>query len=104
MEKKKRKTHADPCISATDRYGGGASLMVWGGILGWQRTDLVVIQGNLNGVCMAQGRNPATSGAIHAKPSRGRDVSTRVVKLLLLLLLHIFKQPITITITITSYI
>ena len=24
--------------------------MVWGGISGWQRTDLVVIQGNLNGV------------------------------------------------------
>ena len=41
---------ADPCISETDKYGGGASLMVWGGISGWHRTDLVVIQGNLNGV------------------------------------------------------
>ena len=41
---------ADPCISETDRYEGGASLMVWGGISGLYRTDLVVIQRNLNGV------------------------------------------------------
>ena len=40
----------DPCISATDRYGGGASLMVRGGISELYCTDLVVIQGNLNGV------------------------------------------------------
>jgi len=41
---------ADACISETDRYGGGASVMVWGGISGCYRTDLAVIQGNLTGV------------------------------------------------------
>ena len=30
-----------------DRFGEG-NLMVWGGIMGGQRTDLVVMQGNLN--------------------------------------------------------
>ena len=48
--KRRNERLAEPCISETDRYGGGASLMEWGGIPGWHRTDLVVIQGNLNGV------------------------------------------------------
>ena len=48
--KRRNERLADPCISETDRYGGRASLMVWGGISGLYRTDLVVIQGNLNGV------------------------------------------------------
>ena len=47
--KRRNERLADPCISETDRYGGGASLMVCGGISGLYRTDLV-IQGNLNGV------------------------------------------------------
>ena len=47
--KRRNERLADPWISETDRYGGGASLMVWGGISGWHCTDLV-IQGNLNGV------------------------------------------------------
>ena len=38
---------ADCCIRERDRFGGG-SIMVWGGIMGNQKTDLVVIQGNLN--------------------------------------------------------
>ena len=46
--KRRNERLPDPCISETDRYGGGASLMVWGGISGRHRTDLVVIQGNLN--------------------------------------------------------
>ena len=45
-ETKDWQTHA----SVKHRYGGGASLIVWGGISGLYRTDLVVIQGNLNGV------------------------------------------------------
>lgn len=40
---------ASACISETDRFGGGASLMVWGGITGSHRTELVIIQGNLTG-------------------------------------------------------
>ena len=48
--KRRNERLADPCISETDRYGGGASLMVWGGISGLYRTNLVVIPGNLNGV------------------------------------------------------
>ena len=50
MWKRRNERLADPCINETDRYGGGASLMVWGGISGLYCTDLVVIQGNLNGV------------------------------------------------------
>ena len=50
VRKRRNERLADPCISETDRYGGGASLMLWGGISGLYRTDLVVIQGNLNGV------------------------------------------------------
>ena len=46
-ETKDWQTHAS--VKQTDMEGG-ASLMVWGGISGLYRTDLVVIQGNLNGV------------------------------------------------------
>lgn len=38
---------ADCCIQERDRFGGG-SVMVWGGIMGGRKTDLVIIQGNLN--------------------------------------------------------
>ena len=48
--KRRNERLADPCISETDRYGGDASLLVWGWISGWHRIDLVVIQGHLNGV------------------------------------------------------
>ena len=48
--KRRNERLADPCISEKDRYGGGASLTVWGGISGWHCTDLAVIQGTLNGV------------------------------------------------------
>ena len=41
---------SDACITENDRYGGGGSVMVWGGILGRYRTDLVVVQGNLTGI------------------------------------------------------
>lgn len=39
--------HADACTTETDRFGGGVSVMVWAGITGSHRTDLVVVQGNL---------------------------------------------------------
>lgn len=39
---------ADACIAEHDRFGGGASVMVWAGITASHRTELVVIRGNLN--------------------------------------------------------
>uniref|UniRef100_A0A674EY23 Tc1-like transposase DDE domain-containing protein n=1 Tax=Salmo trutta TaxID=8032 RepID=A0A674EY23_SALTR len=33
-----------------DRFGGGGSVMVWGGVSQYHRTELVVIAGNLNAV------------------------------------------------------
>ena len=38
---------ADNCLIETDRFGGG-SIMVWGGIMGRRKTNLIVVQGNLN--------------------------------------------------------
>lgn len=38
---------ADNCLLERDRFGGG-SVMVWGGIMGDRKTNLVVIPGNLN--------------------------------------------------------
>lgn len=42
--------YADACVEERDRFGGGASIMVWGGISHGQRTPLVPIRGNLNAV------------------------------------------------------
>lgn len=39
---------ANCCIQESEPYGGG-SVMVWGGICGDQKTDLVVVNGNLTG-------------------------------------------------------
>ena len=39
---------ADNCLIERDRFGGG-SVMVWGGIMGRRKTNLIVVQGNLNG-------------------------------------------------------
>ena len=38
---------ADNCLIERDRFGGG-SVMVWGGIMGRRKTNLIVVQGNLN--------------------------------------------------------
>ena len=37
---------ADNCLIEKDRCGGG-SVMVWGGIMGRRKTNLIVVQGNL---------------------------------------------------------
>ena len=42
--------YADCCVLERNRFGGG-SLMVWGGIMGGQKTDLVVMQDNMNARC-----------------------------------------------------
>ena len=39
--------YAQCCVRERDRFGGG-SVMVWGGIMGNVKTDLVVVQGYLN--------------------------------------------------------
>ena len=38
---------ADACVVERNRFGGG-SVMVWGGIMGNRKTDLVNVNGNLN--------------------------------------------------------
>ena len=38
---------ADNCLIERDRFGGG-SVMVWVGIMGRRKTNLIVVQGNLN--------------------------------------------------------
>ena len=38
---------ADNCLIERDRFGGG-SIMVWGVIMGRRKTNLIVVQGNLN--------------------------------------------------------
>lgn len=39
---------AQACVQERDRFGGGASVMVWGGISHDHRTALVIIHGGLN--------------------------------------------------------
>ena len=41
---------ADNCLIERDQFGGG-SIMVWGGIMGRRKTNLIVVQGNLNAQC-----------------------------------------------------
>lgn len=41
---------ANVCIEENDRYGGGGSVMVWGGITSAHKTDLVIVRNNLNSV------------------------------------------------------
>ena len=38
---------ADNCLIERDRFGGG-SVLVWGDIMGRRKTNLIVVQGNLN--------------------------------------------------------
>ena len=42
--------YSDACVLEVDRFGGGGSVMVWGGISHGVKTPLVVIQGNLTAV------------------------------------------------------
>ena len=45
--RRKGERFAPNCLSQRDRFGGG-SVMVWGGIMGGRKTELIVIRGNLN--------------------------------------------------------
>ena len=42
--------YSDACVREVDRFGGGVSVMVWGGNSHGVKTPLVVIQGNLTAV------------------------------------------------------
>ena len=44
---RKGKRFAQNCLLERDRFGGG-SVVVLGGIMGGRKTDLVIINGNLN--------------------------------------------------------
>jgi len=45
--RRKGERFAQNCMLERDRFGGG-SVIVWGGIMGGRKTDLVIINGNLN--------------------------------------------------------
>ena len=47
VSRRKGECFADNCLIERDRFGGG-SVMVWGGIMGRRKTNLIVMQGNLN--------------------------------------------------------
>lgn len=45
--RRKGERFTDACVVERDRFGGG-SVMVWGGIMGGHKTELVIVNGNLN--------------------------------------------------------
>ena len=45
--RRREERFADDCLFERNRFGGG-SVMVWGGIMGRRKTNLIVVQGNLN--------------------------------------------------------
>ena len=45
--RRRRERFADNCLIEMDQFGGG-SVMVWGGIMGRRKTNLIVVQGYLN--------------------------------------------------------
>ncbi|CDQ82965.1 unnamed protein product [Oncorhynchus mykiss] len=51
--------YTEACTLEWDRFGGGGSVMVWGGVSQHHRTELVVIAGNQR--CALQGRHPPPS-------------------------------------------
>ena len=46
--RRRNERYAEACMLQRDSYGGGGSIMVWGGISHDHRTALVVIEGGLN--------------------------------------------------------
>ena len=74
---------ADNCLIEKNRFGGG-SVMVWGGIMGRRKTNLIVVQGNLNAqgfinqilhpeaVPFLQRHGPATLRHVNARPHVAR--------------------------------
>uniref|UniRef100_A0AAZ3RD48 Transposase Tc1-like domain-containing protein n=1 Tax=Oncorhynchus tshawytscha TaxID=74940 RepID=A0AAZ3RD48_ONCTS len=48
---RRNERYTEACTLERDRFGGGGSIMVWGGISQHHRTELVIISDNLNVVC-----------------------------------------------------
>uniref|UniRef100_A0AAZ3ST77 Tc1-like transposase DDE domain-containing protein n=1 Tax=Oncorhynchus tshawytscha TaxID=74940 RepID=A0AAZ3ST77_ONCTS len=48
---RRNERYTEACTLERDRFGGGGSVMVWGGVSQHHRTGLVVIAGNHNAVC-----------------------------------------------------
>ena len=48
--RRRNERYTEACTLERDRFGGGGSVMVWGGVSQHHRTELVVIAGNLNAV------------------------------------------------------
>jgi hypothetical protein len=48
--RRRNERYTEACTLERDRFGGGGSIMVWGGVSLHHRTELVVIAGNLNAV------------------------------------------------------
>ena len=44
--RRRGKRFADNCLIERDLFGGG-SIMIWGGIMGRRKTNVIVVQGNL---------------------------------------------------------
>ena len=44
------RVYTEACTLERDRFAGGGSVMVWGGVSQHHRTELLVIVGNLNAV------------------------------------------------------
>ena len=47
---RRNERYTEACTLEWDRFGGGGSVMVWGGVSQHPRTELVVIASNLNTV------------------------------------------------------
>uniref|UniRef100_A0A673W6P1 Tc1-like transposase DDE domain-containing protein n=1 Tax=Salmo trutta TaxID=8032 RepID=A0A673W6P1_SALTR len=48
--RRRNELFTEVCTLERDRFGGGGSVMVWGGVSQHHRTELVIIAGNLNAV------------------------------------------------------
>ena len=48
--RRKNVRYTEACTPERDRFGGGGSVMVWGGVSQHHRTELVVIADNFNAV------------------------------------------------------
>ena len=48
--RRRNERYTEACTLERDRFGGGGSIMVWGGVSQHHQTELVVIAGNLNAV------------------------------------------------------
>ena len=49
--RRRNERYTEACTLEQDRFGGGGSIMVWGGVSQQHWTELVVIAGILNAVC-----------------------------------------------------